>query len=71
METETKTDQELMTIENLVEEVKKGHVSPKVAAEMTNAVGKIINLTKAEMEYNHMKQKQGVNMNIPFMEKDT
>ena len=54
---------------NLIEDVKNGNVSSKDADSMSNAAGKAINSVRSEMEYEFMKQKQGVKLDIPVMRK--
>lgn len=65
----SKMDTLRTTLDNLIDEVKKGHISPAKAAEMSNAAGKIINSIRAEVEYEHSRQKLNLAIDIPYFEK--
>lgn len=46
-------------LEELYQGLKSGRVKPPVACEMNNTIGKVINLTKLELEYHRMVQQYG------------
>lgn len=46
-------------LEELYQGLKKGSIKPQVACEMNNTIGKVINLTKLELEYHRMLQQYG------------
>jgi len=46
------------------QDLKSGTIEPKIASEMNNAAGKIINTAKVQLEYATMR---GVRPNIPFL----
>lgn len=48
----------------LFDDIKSGKTDVKVAAEMNNTAGKIINSVKAELEYSALKK---VEPSIPFL----
>lgn len=51
---------------NVFRDLKAGKIEPKVAAEMNNTAGKVINTVRAELQYAELKQQIP---NIGFMEK--
>jgi hypothetical protein len=46
-------------LEELYLGLKQGKIKPPVACEMNNTIGKIINLTKLELEYHKMTRQMG------------
>lgn len=59
-------------IEALYEGQKSGKVKPVQAVEMNNTIGKLISLTKVQLEYQRMKQSLGAKaVTIPMLEAPT
>ncbi len=46
-------------LEELFQSLKTGKIKPPVATEMNNTMGKVIALTKLEMDYHRLCQLQG------------
>jgi hypothetical protein len=46
-------------LEDLYLGLKSGKIKPSVATEMNNTIGKVINLTKLELEYSRMVHQMG------------
>lgn len=51
----------------LFDDIKTGEVDVKVAGEMNNAAGKIINSVKVELEYAELRK---IAPNVPFLDYD-
>lgn len=51
----------------LFDDIKTGETDVKVAGEMNNTAGKVINSVKAELEYAALRE---VEPNIPFLDYD-
>ena len=49
---------------NTFDELKAGNITPKVASEMNNSAGKIINTLKVQLDYHTMTKTKP---NIPFL----
>lgn len=59
----------LQEIENLFEGQKEGTIKPAQAVEMNNTIGKLIGLTKLQLEYNKQRQATGNKQaTIPMLE---
>ncbi len=54
-------EQMTMELQAVFESLKTGSIKPSEAAEMTNCVGKMIGLAKAQLEY-HALRKEGPSM---------
>ena len=49
---------------NTFDDLKAGNITPKVASEMNNSAGKIINTMKVQLDYHTMTKTKP---NIPFL----
>jgi hypothetical protein len=49
---------------NTFDDLKAGNITPKVASEMNNSAGKIINTLKVQLDYHTMTKTKP---NIPFL----